>query len=177
MATGNFYFKNRCIVVTNDDYEFDNLPKLGSYVSRYSLHSHDARLLEHDENFDYFDIVLVNGYYQDACIDYRETDFTITDLIGSSYYYLYCNEVFAETQKQIKISNYRLRKCFGRLKDFDTFEHYFNAGIENLDEWLKNEEEKCVNKYLDKLKKEHGYEEYGVSAVFSNGETIYSKVG
>lgn len=177
MSTGNFYFKNRCIVVTNDDYEFGNLPKLGNYTSEHSLRSFSARLIETKEDFSYFDIVLVSGYYQDACIDYREKDYSLSDIIGCAYYYLYGNEVFAEIQKYINVSNYRLRKCFGRLKDFDTFEHYFDTGIKKLDDWLKSNEEKKVNEYLDKLKNEYGYSEYGISAVFSNGETIYSKVG
>ena len=34
MATGNFCYEHRCVVVTDGDYEMDNLPVLGEWVDK-----------------------------------------------------------------------------------------------------------------------------------------------
>ena len=33
MGTRNFCYENRCVVTSNDDYEFNNLPQLGDWVN------------------------------------------------------------------------------------------------------------------------------------------------
>lgn len=54
---------------------------------------------------------------------------------------------------------------------------YVEAATEKVGEYLAEKEEKEVNEYIDNLKKEYGYEEVCRVATFSNGETIYRKVG
>ena len=49
MATGNFSFENRCVVVTNEDYEFDNLPVLGNRVN--DSRNYPSRILK---DYDFF---------------------------------------------------------------------------------------------------------------------------
>jgi hypothetical protein len=44
-----------------------------------------------------------------------------------------------------------------------------------VDAWRDVEVEKA-NKVLDKIKKEYGYKELGLSAMFSNGEAWYDYV-
>ena len=48
--------------------------------------------------------------------------------------------------------------------------------VDSLDDIFKEDEYKKMNAWLDKFADEHGLDDYAVSARFSNGETMYSKV-
>lgn len=67
MATGNFCYENRCVVVTDDDYEMDNLPEMGERVD--NSRNYPSYLIK---EFEFWDVVISAGYYEGACIDYIE---------------------------------------------------------------------------------------------------------
>ena len=67
MATGNFCYENRCVVVTDDDYEIGNLPEMGECVD--NSRNYPSYLIE---EFEFWVVVLTAGYYEGACIDYIE---------------------------------------------------------------------------------------------------------
>ena len=71
MATGNFAYENRCIVVTDNDYEDGNIPPLGDWEKNTSR-SYPSRLLAVSDDFKFWNIVITTGYYSGACIDYKE---------------------------------------------------------------------------------------------------------
>ena len=64
----------------------------------------------------------------------------------------------------------------GNVGDMD-IDDYVEKATEKVGEYLAKKEEKEVNEYIDKLKEGYGYEEVCRFATFSNGETIYLKVG
>lgn len=175
MATGNFNYDNRCIVVTDDDYEMDNLPPMGGYDNS-SLRSYPSRFLAVSDDFDFWDIVITSGYYEAACIDYKRSyDKDVEYFIGATMYFSTKKEFFNECKTTFGLSEYRLRKVCGNVGEQD-IETYLEVAYEKLTEYLAEQEEKKVNEYLDGVKQSYGYEEYETEARFSNGETIYRKV-
>lgn len=174
MSTCNFSYENRCIVVTNDDYEMDNLPPMGKWLN--GNFSYPSRKLAVSDDFDFFDVVITSGYYQDACIDYMCNDRTAESFLGSAAYYNTKQQLFDECKNEFGLTEYQLRKICGRVKDFTDYDAWIESAYENITEYLANKEERKVNEYLDGLKKLYGYEEVKRVCVFSNGEGIYEKV-
>ena len=84
MSTCNFAYENRCIVVTNDDYEMDNLPPMGEWIN--GNRSYPSRKLAVSDDFNFFDVVITSGYYQDACIDYIRNEQTAEYFLGDTMY-------------------------------------------------------------------------------------------
>lgn len=77
---------------------------------------------------------------------------------------------------EFKLSVYRVRKLIGKLSECDCLSAFAERAFDRVNEYLSELEEIKVNEFLDKLKSDYGFEEYGVSARFSNGETWYSKI-
>lgn len=173
MATGNFCYKNRCVVVTNDDYDMGNVPDIGECVDR--SRDFPSSLIK---EFEYWNVVITSGYYADACIDYIEkTDRTPYD-VAQSYIGYPCSkkELFEECKRVFGLSRRKMQAICGNVGNMD-IDDYVEAATEKVGEYLAEKEEKEVNEYIDNLKKEYGYEEVYRVATFSNGETIYRKVG
>ena len=175
MSTCNFAYENRCIVVTNDDYEMDNLPPMGEW--RDGNRSYPSCELAVSDDFIFFDIVITNGYYQDACIDYIRNEQTVEYFLGDTMYYPTKRKLFNNCIEQFGLSEYRLRKICGKVKDFKNYDVWIESAYDKITEYLADNEERKVNEYLDGLKKLYGYGELGCAGVFSNGEGIYEKVG
>ena len=178
MGASNFSFDNRCIVVTNDDFEMGNVPSLTDKSDRDRCYP--STILTISDDFRFWDIVLTYGYYEHACIDYRDNEVTCEDWLGAWHYYSSQQELFEfilnEFKTDYKLTPYRLRKVCGNKRRL-SMEEYYNVAIERLTEYLRGIEEEQVNKVLDTIKKEYGYDEVAVSCRFSNGETWYSKIG
>lgn len=173
MAAGNFCYENRCVVVTDGDYEMDNLPVLGEWVDK--SRSYPSRLIE---NFEFWQVVLTAGYYEGACIDYIEHHkHSPYDVVqGYIGYPSTKKELFKECKKAFGLSRLKMQAICGNVGDMD-IDDYVEKATEKVGEYLAKKEEKKVNEYIDKLKEEYGYEEVCRVATFSNGETIYRKVG
>ena len=173
MATGNFCFENRCVVVTNDDYEMDNTQKLFECVD--NNRNYPSWLIK---EFEYWEVVLTSGYYEGACIDYikhhkRSPYDVVQGYIG---YPSTKKELFKECKEAFGLSRRKMQAICGNVGDMD-IDDYVEKASEKVGEYLAKKEEKEVNEYIDKLKEEYGYEEVCRVATFSNGETICRKVG
>lgn len=175
MSTCNFAYVNRCIVVTNDDYEMDNLPPMGEW--RNGNRSYPSRELAVSDDFHFFDIVITSGYYQDACIDYIRNEQTVEYFLGDTMYYPTKRKLFNCCKEEFGLSEYRLRKICGNVKNCKNYDVWIAVAYDKITEYLADNEERKVNEYLDGLKKLYGYGELGCAGVFSNGEGIYEKVG
>lgn len=173
MATGNFYYQNRCVVVTNDDYEMDNLPEMGECVD--NSRNYPSYLIE---EFEFWEVVLTAGYYEGACIDYIEHhERSPYDVVqGYIGYPSTKKELFKECKEAFGLSRRKMQAICGNVGDMD-IDDYVEKATEKVGEYLAEKEEKEVNEYIDNLKKEYGYEEVCRVATLSNGETIYRKVG
>ena len=175
MATGNFAYENRCIVVTDNDYENGNIPPLGDWEENTSR-SYPSRLLAVSDDFKFWNIVITTGYYSGACIDYKENDATIEDWLGATFYYATQKDFFNECHNEFGISYYRLKKVCGKVgaMDIDT---YLENAYDKLTAYLREKEETKVNAYLDGVKKLYLYDEVTCIGRASNGEAFYKKVG
>lgn len=175
MSAPNFSYDRRCVLVSNKDFSFGNVPAHNecfdndrSYPSYY--------LDDYKDDFSTIAIVLTSGYYADACIDIVDREDKANELIGyaghySRYtrkellddvcYFLGCSRNFAN--KFFKGCRYGQEDYESQLeKAFDTL----------VEAWRDVEVEKA-NKVVDKIKKYYGLKELCCVAQFSNGEAWY----
>ena len=173
MATSNFCYENRCVVVENSDFEMDNIPEMGECVD--NSRNYPSYLIE---EFEFWDVVLTAGYYEGACIDYiehhnRNPYDVVQGYIG---YPSTKKELFKECKEAFGLSRRKMQAICGNVGDMD-IDDYVEKATEKVGKYLAEKEEAKVNKFIDGLKQLHGYEEVGRVATFGNGETIYQKVG
>lgn len=176
MGTRNFKYKNRCIVLTDDDYEFGNHPKMGDHVG--NNRDYPSREIEEDDmpEFHFWKPVITFGYYGDACIDYIRTECDAEYWLGNEAYYDTKKDVIDECVNMFGLSRYRLNKILPKVYKTLPFYEWYGDAINALTEYLADLEEKKVNEYLDKLKERYGCEEIVLVATASNGEGFYQKV-
>lgn len=178
MSTTNFSYQNRCVFVSNEDYEFGNIPTLGNCVNKNR--NYPSYILEEYDFFKFYQIVLTSGYYEAACIDFVETNdgYDIEDLLCKSDYYLYKIDFIQDCIAEFGISKYRINKLCGTIKDCGgDFECWLSNAVEKITDYLKEIEANECNKIIDQIKEEYGYEEICCIGRFSNGEGVYQKVG
>ena len=173
MATGNFCYENRCVVVTDGDYEMDNLPEMGECVD--NSRNYPSYLIE---EFEFWDVVLTAGYYEGACIDYIEHHkHSPYDVVQGYIGYPWSKKsLFAECKEAFGLSRRKMQVICGNVNGID-IDDYVEKATEKVGEYLAEKEAVKVNKFIDGLKQLHGYEEVERMATFSNGEAIYRKVG
>ena len=173
MATSNFCYENRCVVVENSDFEMDNIPEMGECVD--NSRNYPSYLIE---EFEFWDVVLTAGYYEGACIDYIEHHNRSPYDVVQGYigYPSTKKELFKECKEAFGLSRRKMQAICRNVGDMDIDDYVENA-TEKVGEYLAEKEEAKVNKFIDGLKQLHGYEEVGRVATFGNGETIYQKVG
>ena len=178
MSAPNFSYARRCVLVRNDDLEWNNVPAHTeafdndrSYPSFY--------LDDYKDDFATLAIVLTGGYYSDACIDVVDREDKANELLGYTNYY--CNHNREELLGDIcyflgcsrNFANTRLKGC--RLGS-DTYEYDLEAAFEKIvDDWREVELRRAF-KVLDNIKRAYGYKELSCSAIFSNGEAWYDYV-
>lgn len=184
MGTPNFCYENRCVVVTNEDYEMGNVPKVKEYGSRIKSTCRSYNMSEVEETAYpqtepiYHAIVITAGYYEDACLDYCELATSLEDYVSAPYYYESAKEFVEDVVgiSKFNLTEYRVRKLMGKRGDME-LEDYLENAIKKIDEWLCEQDmENCEN-IIDYLKDAYGYEELRCGGVFSNGEAIYTKIG
>lgn len=162
-------------MITNEDYECGNVPAHSQCVNRdrtfpaYKLDKYD---------FEFWDIVLVPGYYEAACIDYRPKEDVLSNKIGYPWQHTYMTqkELFKMFALELGVSLYRVRKVCNSLIFRPNSESYISDCYDVLEEYLKEQEETKINECLDELKDGWGYDEYVTAWSFSNGETGYRKI-
>lgn len=176
MSTTNFSYKNRCVVVTDEDYEDGNVPVCGEWVNNNIYYP--SRILSDYDKFDFQQIVITGGYYAHACIDFLEKDVCIEDFLGSTGYYPHKNDFIKECKSTFNLSKYMINKLCGTLKEFnDDMDAWIENAYIKVENYLKEKESDECNKIINEIKKDYGYEEYALTAVASNGEGFYHKVG
>lgn len=177
MSTGNFLYYNRCIALTNEDYEENNYPEL-SKKSTLTNRSYPSTDLE-EQPSDFYTVVLTAGYYEGGCIDYIQNEETnITD-------YINLDRPNKEIIKQLAgLLNWSQKKVKEQINNDTLLIQFYKA-----EDWEKEEiinklftsraleiEAEKVNKFLDEIKKKYGLKEYQTFARFSNGETLYNEI-
>lgn len=174
MATSNFCYQNRCVIVTDDDYEFGNIPECEDDERLPYNRSFPSRLIK---RFEFWDVVLTSGYYQDACIDYIEREDDGFDIItGYIGYPCSKKELFSELKDAFGISNRTAQKICGNVGKL-AIDDYVEHAKDKIKDYLAEREENEVNAYIDKLKEEYGYRECACICHASNGEAMYKMVG
>ena len=153
----------------------------------------------------YYEIVLEPGYYEAASIDIcekgswnslgsdildrvseylndpDEEEINAEEVVDESVEYVLGNDWSEDAKAQIKkiILDHIVKD---ELEDGEV-EYEINGYSGNdwsldepIDKILMKEDYEKLDKWLDKFADENGFDEYAVSARFSNGETMYSKV-
>ena len=87
MSAPNFSYDRRCVLVRNEDFEWDNVPShKTSFGNDRSYPS--AYLDEYKDDFSTIAIVITSGYYADACIDIVDREDKADELLGYAFYYV-----------------------------------------------------------------------------------------
>lgn len=198
MGAKNFCYNNRCVVTSNEDYEFNNLPKLGDWVNN-SRNYPSKEVLYQEENstkeyakeikkpIRLHKIVMTSGYYEHACIDFIVNDYEyVTDCLGCLGYYCFqdMKEIQTEIVETYHISNEEFTSIYNKVmtnmgiteNDEDNFDTFFDVLMNEINEKILDNERIHCNKIIDLIKDGYGYEEYGCVAVASNGESVYEKI-
>ena len=178
MSAPNFSYARRCVLVSNDDFNWDNVPAHTetfdndrSYPSFY--------LDDYKDEFATVAIVLTCGYYSDACLDIVDREDKADELLGYANYY--ANHNRQEIVREIcyflgcsaNFANTRLKGCrFGS----DDYEYNIEKAFERIVEDWRDVEIRKAFKALDKIKRTYGYKELTRTALFSNGEAWYDYV-
>ena len=200
MGANNFSYTNRCVVVSDDDYEFGNIPNLGDYANisrRYPSKIVEIEDLEFTKVKEYrttikpirlHNIVVTSGYYEHACLDFlRNEDNSSIDYVGWTCYYDFntIEEIIEPITSNFNITAEEIKTLIKHRMDAmnitaetdeDEFQSFYEYLMEDIDEKIIENEEIICNKIIDFIKEHYGYEEYGCVAVASNGEAFYQKV-
>lgn len=178
MSAPNFSYDRRCVLVRNDDFEWDNVPAHTTLFDNDRSYP-SAYLDAYKDDFATVAIVLTSGYYADACIDIVDREDKANELLGYANYYSghnrqeLVNDICYYLGCSYNFANTRLKGC--RLGS-DTYEYDIEKALEKIvDDW--RDVEVCkANKVLDKIKRAYGYKELTRTALFSNGEAWYNYV-
>ena len=178
MSAPNFSYDRRCVLVRNDDFEWDNVPAHTTPFGNDRSYP-SAYLDAYKDDFATVAIVLTSGYYADACIDIVDREDKADELLGYANYYSGHNrqELVSDICYYLGCSphfaNIRLKGC--RLGS-DTYEYDIEKAFEKIvDDW-RDVEVRKANKVLNKIKRSYGYKELTRTALFSNGEAWYDYV-
>jgi len=177
MSAPNFSYSRRCVLVTNDDYEYGNCPALGKcfdndrdYTSTY--------LEKYEDDFSTVAIVLTNGYYEHACIDIVDDDSLVSELSRSDYHFarLTRDELYDELYYYFK-GNISKRMMLRHLKGLNVRDEDYQSklahAVDAMFEEVRDYEVKKANKAVNQLMKSYGLRELVCVARFSNGEAWY----
>ena len=173
MSTNNFAFENRCIVVQDDDFTFENVPKHLEYVQGCNRNYPSYYLDEYRNRFYMLDIVITAAYYSSACIDYTPDERYLDNFFTYDNDVEYIvNEIIYDF-KVYKFNKRELRKLVRQvhtspLNDYKPFDALF--------EFLYALEKVEADKILDKIKADFGYTEVRKIANFCNGEALYEEL-
>jgi hypothetical protein len=178
MSAPNFSYSRRCVLVRNEDFEWDNVPAHDECFDNDRSYP-SAYLDKYKDDFSTIAIVITSGYYSDACIDIVDREDKADELLGYANYYsghnrkellddvcyfLGCSRNFANT---------RLKGC---RKDRDDYEYRLEKAFEKIVEDWRDVELVKANKVVDKIMKDYGLRELCCTARFSNGEAWYDYV-
>lgn len=195
MGASNFSYINRCVVTSNEDYEFNNLPKLGDWCNNNRNYPSKKILVDEMScTKDYIktikpirlhSIVLTSGYYEGGCIDFVRADDTLDNYIDLDIYYDWqtINNVIDEIINNFNITENEIKNIIKNRMwamqidtEEETNESFYKYVMEEIEEKIIENEEIHCNKIIDLIKEGYGYEEYNCVCRASNGETLYNKI-
>lgn len=180
MSAPNFSYQHRCVVVTDEDYECGNTPLLGEWNDGDRSYPSTELHLSEKAHLKLVKAVITGGYYSGACIDYIDTGETVEGILGSAYYFTTHNraELIDTVQYYFPAMSKRaINKCFkGCNKSSDDYENQIWKAFDKLTEAIVAYESRIANSIVDKVKKSLGLNEYVRTAIFSNGEAIYTNI-
>lgn len=172
MGTSNFFYKNRCVAISDNDFENGNLPECeNDYYGRNKMLLQKVLM---------FDITINLGYYTGGCIDYAIND-SYDNIINDFYGYYYepstkkelINDIYHYCKDTIEISKRSLQRLLTGLslsKDFEAIK-------DKIEDYILPKIECKVNTIINDIKREYGYIELTRISTFSNGEAIYRQIG
>lgn len=178
MSAPNFSYSRRCVLVRNEDFEIGNVPAHNECFDD-SRGYPSAYLDKYKDDFSTIAIVLTSGYYADACIDIVDREDKTNELIGyAGYYSNYTRkELLGDVCYFLGCSKNFANKFFKGLRRNDyNYGSQLEEAFDTLVEAWRDVEVEKANKVLDKIKKDYGYKELELSAMFSNGEACYDYV-
>jgi hypothetical protein len=79
MSTPNFKYKNRCIVVSDDDFDDGNYPEFDGVHEINGNRNYPSHELKDQPDCRTVVAILTGAYYSGACIDYQETEYQYED--------------------------------------------------------------------------------------------------
>ena len=181
MSTPNFSFSNRCVLITNDDYEYGNCPKTTD--EEIGSRSYPSWVVdcEGNDKMKFWRVVITEGYYADQCLDFVNIKPSACDIFNAWWYYDHSNASKTEIINDIhaeyrgKLTRKIIRDAFSSAKDAQDWKE-MDWGFEFLLEKLAEQEKSVANSAVDRIKKEYGYNELACVGIFSNGEAIYEKI-
>lgn len=171
MGTSNFFYKNRCVAISDADFELGNLPECeNDFFGRNKMLLQKVLM---------FDVTINLGYYSGGCIDYQIND-SYDNIINDFYGYYYTpstkkemiNDICTYCKDTINVSKKGLQRELKGLslsKDFD-------AILGKIEDYILPKIESKVNEIIDNIKREYGYIELKRISTFSNGEAIYKQI-
>lgn len=175
MSAPNFSFQNRCVLITEEDYDEGNVPKLGTWDDgdRY----YPASEIAESSDLKTVKVVITTGYYRDACLDYIKTGKNLLDYIN--YDYCLSDYTRKELVNEIQyffpwLSTRLINKVFkgcDRRKE-DNLQRIQDA-VYRMNEIILEKESEMADKMINRIMKQYGYRELCCKGVFSNGEAIY----
>ncbi len=175
MSAPNFSYDRRCVLVPNDAFEWDNVPAHTETFDNDRCYP-AYWLDDYKDDFATVAIVLVPGYYSDACIDIRDREDKANELIGyAGYYSNYTRkELLDDVCYFLGCSRNFANKFFKGLRRGDyNYGSQLEEAFDTLVEAWRDVEVEKANKVVDKIMKEYGYKELTKVAQFSNGEAWY----
>ena len=176
MSCPNFSFQNRCVLITDDDYEMGNYPEIGSWND--GDRNYPSTEIAESKDFKLVKVVITAGNYSDACLDYITTGKNIFDFLNYTNYLSGYNrqELIDEIQYFFPYASTRLinRTLKGCNKNREDYECKLEKALDDLNDKLLDIESKKADKMINRIKKAYGYRELRCDGVFSNGEAIYS---
>lgn len=194
MGAINFLYKNRCVVVSDDDYNFGNIPTLGEYANNSC--NYPSRLIKYNEisevnsflqtikPIQLHNIVLTSGYYEDACIDFvRNVNNSAIDCIGwiCNYDYNTINEIIDYITNDYNITAEDIKTLIQKRMelmnittetDEDEFQSFYEYLMDDIDEKIIENEVAHCNHIIDIIKKIYEYKEIYSKPSFCMGEPI-----
>lgn len=188
MSAPNFYYKNRCIVITDDDYINGNIPEESQmetpriegsqYYTSVPVNVLEGYLEKGEYEPSFFRVVMTAGRYGDGVLDYLPTDFTVEDYVPMARYGYVCTieelvNHFRDADPSVSKRKYR--ELIGKRGKGD-YEEWYEGVIKRVEDYLRAKDKELCDKICDRIMEAHGYKEYTCTGVMSNGEATYAPI-
>jgi len=181
MSTPNFSFENRCVLITNEDYEMGNYPEVTD--EEIGSRSYPSWVVDCRENeyMQFWRVVITSGYYADQCLDFVEIEPSPCDIFNAWWDYDHSNasktEIINDIHDEYRgtLTRKTIREAFKDAKDAQDWRN-MDEGFNRLLEIMADNEREEANNAVNRIKEAYGYEELGCAGIFSNGEAIYTRI-